>query len=150
MKIKRTNSSDPDFIFLVKQLDLFLSDYNGDADDFYREFNQIKLDNCVIVYIDDQPVGCGAFKIIDTEIVEIKRMFTLPEFRNRNVGGTMLEELEKWAFEIGYNTFILETGSQLYNAIKLYQKMGYKITDNYGQYKGNDKSVCFMKRKIAP
>lgn len=146
MKIKRTNSSNPDFIFLVKQLDLFLSDYNGNDDKFYRKFNRINLlENCIVIYLDNKLAGCGAFKKIDSDTVEIKRMFTLPEYRHLNIATNILQELEIWAYEMGYNQFILETGTELYGAINLYKKQGYKVTENYGQYKGNAKSICFRK-----
>jgi len=56
--------------------------------------------------------------------------------------------LEKWAKELGYKKVILETGDQLSEAINLYQKHQYEITDNYGPYIGMKESVC-MKKMIA-
>jgi hypothetical protein len=42
---------------------------------------------------------------------------------------------------------ILETGFMQKEAISLYQKLSYTITENYGQYIGIENSVC-MKKNI--
>jgi putative acetyltransferase len=39
----------------------------------------------------------------------------------------------------------LETGLKQPEAIRLYEKNGYKLILNYGQYIGMDNSVCFEK-----
>jgi len=41
----------------------------------------------------------------------------------------------------------LETSNQLTNAISLYQKSGYEVIPNYGQYIDVESSVC-MKKKL--
>ena len=72
-------------------------------------------------------------------------MFTLPEYRGKGIAKTILTELENWAKEENYTTAILETGHLQYDAIGLYQKMGYVITENFGQYIGVENSVCMSK-----
>jgi GNAT superfamily N-acetyltransferase len=54
-------------------------------------------------------------------------------------------ELEKWVKELSYSKCILETGKRQPEAIALYQKNGYHIIPNYGQYIGMENSVCFKK-----
>jgi hypothetical protein len=39
----------------------------------------------------------------------------------------------------------LETGKKQPEAIRLYEKNGYKLIPNYGQYAKIDNSVCFEK-----
>ncbi len=56
-------------------------------------------------------------------------MFTVEESREKGVAALILKELEKWAFELGYNKRILETGREYTEAIALYQKHGFKITE---------------------
>ncbi|MFN8324327.1 MAG: hypothetical protein U0T80_00990 [Flavobacteriaceae bacterium] len=50
--------------------------------------------------------------------------------------------LENWAKEEGYRNAVLETGHLQKDAIHLYQKSGYEITENHGQYIGVENSVC--------
>jgi GNAT superfamily N-acetyltransferase len=57
----------------------------------------------------------------------------------------ILNELEKWALEIGFNSMVLETGKLQPAAIQLYKKQGYQIIPNYNPYIGNELSVCMKK-----
>lgn len=40
----------------------------------------------------------------------------------------------------------LETGVENKQAVRLYERMGYKVIPNFGKYAGNEASVCFEKR----
>ncbi|WP_419489085.1 GNAT family N-acetyltransferase [Chryseobacterium bernardetii] len=149
MTIHRTDSHSSDFKNLVKSLDVTLAHHNGDNDDFFAQFNKIDtIKNCIVAYIDEVPAACGAFKELSEDTVEIKRMFTNPEFRKRGLGSSIVGELENWAKELGYKKAVLETSKDLTNAISVYEKSGFQRIPNYGQYVGVDSSVCFEKRLI--
>lgn len=146
MELIRTTSKDPDFISLVEKLDAYLTGHNGKKDVFYSQFNKIDLlENCIVAYIDEKAVSCGAFKKVTDETIEIKRMYTLPEFRKQHIAKAVLSELEQWAKELGFKKLILETGLGLQNAQKLYAGSGYDIIENYGPYINVKESVCFSK-----
>jgi GNAT superfamily N-acetyltransferase len=149
MNLKRTDSSDTDFVALVVDLDKYLAEVDGDEHDYYAQFNGIeKLRNVVVVYEGDEPVGCGAFKPYSESTVEIKRMFVRPEYRGKKIGAAVLTELESWANELGYRDCILETGHKQKAAVRLYQNSGYQVIPNYDQYAGIENSVC-MKKSVA-
>jgi GNAT superfamily N-acetyltransferase len=144
----RTDSSHPDFQELVALLDEDLSIRDGDDHSFYAAFNKIQnIRHAIVCYQNEQAIGCGAFKEFDANAVEIKRMFVLPQHRGQAVGFSILKELETWAGELNYRQCILETGKKQPEAIRLYQKAGYTVIDNYGQYKNVENSVC-MKKEI--
>ncbi len=146
LKIIRSDSTNTDFLALVKLLDQDLSDRNGDQQKFYNQFNKVDLiKNVIVAYVNDTPVGCGAIKKYDDNCVEVKRMFVKAEYRGKGIAGRILKELEMWAAELNFSKCILETGKVQPEAIHLYQKLGYTITDNYGQYIGVDNSVCMNK-----
>ena len=146
MNIVRTSSTDQDFIALVKLLDQELAIVDGDDHAFYHQFNSIDvLKHTIVLYENNIPVGCGAIKKFDDTSVEVQRLYTLPETRGKGVATKVLLELEKWAKELNYKYTILETGKRLPDAIALYQKNGYEIIPNYGQYVGIENSVCFRK-----
>ena len=146
--IQRTTSENPDFQNLVVALDKVLAVLDGDDHAFYAQFNKTDhLKNVVVCYDGDEAVGCGAFRPYNNEAVEIKRMYTKPENRGRGIAHSILNELEKWAAELHYPDCILETGYKQIEAINLYQKAGYHITPNYGQYENIGNSVC-MKKSI--
>lgn len=149
IKIHRTNSGDKDFQELVALLDEDLSIRDGEDHSFYAQFNKIdSIKFVVVAYENEKAVGCGAFKTFDDETVEIKRMFVRPENRGQGIGVEILSELEKWAFEQNDKFAILETGKKQPEAIRLYQKSGYELIENYGQYKNVESSVCMKKRLI--
>jgi putative acetyltransferase len=144
--IIRTNSRNKDFIDLIERLDADLNKRYGDKQSDYTQFNVIQtIDTVIIVYIDDLPAGCGCFKQYNQDCVEIKRMYVKPESRGMGISKKILNELEKWALEIGFSKSILETGINQPEAIGLYEKSGYTRIANYGQYMGINTSVCFEK-----
>jgi len=146
MHILRTDSSNIDFQNLVKSLDAILSEHNGENDDFFAQFNIIDtIKNCVVVYIDDIPAACGAFKPFSEDTVEIKRMFTHPEYRKRGLGSSVVKELENWAVELNFKKAVLETSQDLKSAISVYERQGFHRIPNYGQYIGVEQSVCYEK-----
>jgi putative acetyltransferase len=146
IKLIRTDSANLDFQKLVTLLDQDLQIRDGEEHDFYAQFNKTdKINNVVVAYFDEKPVGCGAFKNYTAETVEIKRMFVKLENRGQRIAKQVLDELEIWANELGYSTFILETGTKQPEAIRLYQREGYEVIPNYGQYEGVENSVCMQK-----
>lgn len=142
----RTTSDNKDFGDLVIQLDAYLRILDGEDHAFYAQFNKSNLlKNALVSYENEIAVGIGAYKEYDSETVEIKRMYTLPEYRGKGIAKAILTELELWAKEEGYQFAILETGYLQKDAIGLYQKLGYEIIDNFGQYIGVENSVCMKK-----
>ncbi|BEV05840.1 GNAT family N-acetyltransferase [Chryseobacterium gambrini] len=146
MTIKRTDSSNKDFQNLVQLLDADLAIRNGEDHAFYNQFNKIDaINNCIVIYIDEIPAACGAFKKFDEETVEIKRMYTNPDFRKRGLATAIVKELEFWAKELDYTKAVLESSLEQNEALSVYEKSGYTRIPNYGQYIGIDKSVCYEK-----
>ena len=142
----RTNSDNKDFVLLVKQLDDLLAGLDGEEHAFYNSLNKIdSLNQVVVAYKNDKPVGCGAIREYAPGIMEVKRMYTLPGHRGKGIATEILSELEKWAVELGCIKCVLETGKRQPDAIALYQKRGYKIIRNYGKYLDIENSVCFEK-----
>ena len=81
---KRTNSSDLDFIELIKELDFYLALKDGEEHSYYAQFNKIsELPHCIVMYEDDVHVGSGAIKQYDRETAEVKRMFVKPDYRGK-------------------------------------------------------------------
>jgi putative acetyltransferase len=143
----RTTSENLDFQNLVVLLDEVLRIKDGEDHEFYTQYNKLdKINHVVVCYQDDVAIGCGAFKEFDSNSVEIKRMYVHPIYRGKGIASIVLKELEVWASEINYNSFVLETGKNNPEAIALYHKSGYEIIPNYGQYENMEASVCLKKQ----
>jgi GNAT superfamily N-acetyltransferase len=150
LTLLRTNSDNIDFQKLVALLDEDLAIRDGDDHAFYAQFNKVTLINHVVVaYKNNEAIGCGAFKVFEHAIAEIKRMFVLPQHRGEGIAGLVLAELESWAKELHYTSCILETGMKQPEAIRLYQKTGYITIPNYGQYAAVENSVCMQKNLLV-
>jgi putative acetyltransferase len=146
IKIVRTDSSNADFIELVKLLDADLAIRDGADHSFYAQFNKVnKIKFVVMAYEDNEPIGCGAIKEFANQTMEVKRMFVLPGARKKGVASIILSELERWAGELSCHTLVLETGKKQPEALGLYRKSGYQEIPNYGQYVGMENSICFKK-----
>ncbi len=74
-------------------------------------------------------------------------MFVLQQHRGKGIAGQILALLEQWAKEEGFKSCILETGIEQPEAIRVYEREGYKRIPNYGQYIGVEASLC-MEKKI--
>lgn len=146
LKIERTTSDNPAFRQLIGELDEELNSRYGELQKQYNPFNKIEQnDTVVIARIDGIAVGCGCFKSFDDKTVEIKRVYLQKNFRGNGIASEIMKELEQWAAELGYTTAVLETGKGQPEAIRFYAKLGYTLTPNFGQYIGNDNSVCMRK-----
>lgn len=147
LQLVRTNSGHPDFVDLVKLLDAELRIRDGDDHAFYSQFNSIAIIRHVVVAFEEgKAAGCGALKEFGPGVLEVKRMFVMPEARGKGIAGRILNELEKWAAELSCHTCVLETGKNQPEAIALYHKHGYHVIPNYGQYQHVENSVCFEKK----
>ncbi|MDR3714614.1 MAG: GNAT family N-acetyltransferase [Puia sp.] len=146
VSLKRTDSEDSDFIELVRHLDAYLAEVDGNEHAFYAQLNKIdKIRHAIVAYEDGRPVGCGAIREYEPRAMEVKRMYTAPESRGKGIAARVLAGLEKWAAEMSYSKCILETGKRQPVAIALYERSGYRLIPNFGKYEGVENSVCFEK-----
>lgn len=149
IRVLKTDSGNDDFIALVRKLDADLAERDGSDHSFYSQFNKIdKIRYAIVLYQDEAPIACGAIKEFEPGAMEVKRMYTLPDHRGKGIAAKVLASLEEWAAELGYEKCVLETGKRQPEAISLYQKCGYGIISNYGQYAGIENSVCFEKKIV--
>lgn len=145
-KILNTDSTNIDFIKLIKLLDDDLNERYGELQKQYDKHNKVDyIDNVVIIYKGDEAVACGAFKEHDISSIELKRIFVTKENRRQGLSKLIINELEKIGRSKGYKYALLETGIKQHEAINLYRNAGYVVIENYEPYVGNTNSVCMRK-----
>ncbi len=83
-----------------------------------------------VVYDGEQPVGCGGLRGLDEHTGEIKWVFLREAARGRQVGRSLLVELEDTAREFGYTRLRLSTGDRQPEALGLYISAGYRPVDD--------------------
>ena len=147
-RVVYTNGKDQDFIVLCQQLDEYLNELVGGEQQRtqYLQYNTLaEIHDVILIYVAGIPVAGGSFKFYEAQVAEVKRVFVRPEYRGQGIAQTLMLALEEQAREQGYKKLILETGVPLVAAIGLYQKLGYQIIENYGQYQGMKESICMAK-----
>lgn len=148
MKIEFTGPESDDFRALAAELDAYYFTLVGDIQLRYAEPNRPENMNALAVaYEDGVPIACGAWKRVDGEAAEIKRIYVRPEFRRRRVASRLILALEENAAAAGFRKFILETARNTDSSHRLYLSLGYKIIDYYGSPAGAENCLCFYKER---
>ena len=99
----------------------------------------------LVAFDGDDPVACGAVRVIEAGVAEIKRMYVTPRARGHGLGRTLLGELERSAVELGCRTVRLDTMARMAEAAALYRGAGYEpIAD----YNGNPLASVWMERAL--
>ncbi len=78
-------------------------------------------------------IGTVAVRIIDIDnkVIELKRMFVLPEYQGKGYGRLLLEYAIDYAREQKYNKICLDTRKQFSAAHHLYRSTGFQETAKY-------------------
>jgi GNAT superfamily N-acetyltransferase len=71
------------------------------------------------------PVGVGAIRLLRAGVVEVKRMYVTPGWRDRHVGSAILDQLLDQAEEMGATTILLDTCRFMTDAQRLYRSRGF-------------------------
>ncbi|GAB3409585.1 GNAT family N-acetyltransferase [Schumannella luteola] len=70
-------------------------------------------------------ISAGAFKRLDAETVELKRIWTHADHRGRGLARVVMRELEAEAERRGHRRVVLSTGPRQPEAVRLYLGLGY-------------------------
>jgi putative acetyltransferase len=88
-------------------------------------------------------VACGALRRLGPASAEIKRMYVTPAARGSGVATILLRALEEAARDRGWYTLRLETGTAQPEAIRFYEREGYRAIPLFGVYIGSVLSRCY-------
>ena len=145
IRFVRCDGTQKDFIENCKLLDQDLDARVGRViqRDKYTQYNLLdQIHEAIVVYRDENPIGGGAIRRYDESIVELKRVFVIPEEQGIGIGTMLVTKLIEWARELGYQQMILETGVLLSESCHVYKKLGFEVIPNYGPYADMPESLC--------
>ena len=113
-----------------------------------------QLTHCVTHYIhffgvrvDGVYRACGALAVKEG-YGELKSVFTDPDARGRGLGQKIIQRLEGAARDLGLSQLMLETGSLLHDAHRLYEREGFVLCGAFGEYEPAEFSV-FMSKDLT-
>jgi putative acetyltransferase len=77
---------------------------------------------------------------------EVKRMYVDPALRGQRLGSRLVQTIEDAMREQGLHLALLETGEAQREAVRLYQRCGFRRRAAFGGYPDNGLSWFFEKR----
>jgi len=150
LAIRRGSLESPDAIRLIAALNAELTAAFPEPGATHFSLTPAQVDGrdgaFVIAYLDNVAMGCGAVRRLDDATAELKRMYVAPAVRGRGIARAIVTALEQEARLLGVRRVVLETGTRLAGAIRLYESMGYEPIPLFGEYLSSpDTSRCFGK-----
>lgn len=154
IEIRPTRPDHPAVQALLAELDAYLASLYAPEDNHILDLAALLApDVCFLgAWADDALLGCGAWRRMpgepDTDsaaYVEIKRMMVRPEARGQRIGARLLEQLEARAGAGGIALALLETGRDQLEAVRLYERAGYRLRGPFGGYPDNGLSLFYAK-----
>lgn len=150
VQIRRSTLASPNAARLIAALNSELNAAFPEpgANHFSLDEAQVALGDgaFLIAYLENRAVGCGAVRRLDKATAELKRMYVDPSVRGQGIGRSPLDSLEQEVRLLGMKRIVLETGSRLAPAIKMYEAMGYARIPLFGEYLSSpETSLCFGK-----
>ncbi len=148
VRLRAEEPSSPDAQGLIAALDADLAKtYPPDVifglhEDDHEEERMVFL----IARRGGRAIGCGALRTLDAGMGEVKRMYVVPDERGAGVSRILLAAIETIAIGKRFAVLRLETGKLSPAPLALYRSSGYREIPLYGEYVGNDYSICFEKK----
>jgi len=139
---------------LLRQLDAYLATLYEPEDNFILGEQELLAPEVsfVVATCEDRIVGCGAVRRMPAEwhtghrpYGEVKRMMVDRQLRGRRIGARLLDSLEALLRGDGIHLALLETGEQQADAVRLYERSGYRRRAAFGGYPDNGLSVFYEK-----
>ena len=78
-----------------------------------------------IAYAGSEVAGCVAFKRLDPDIGEMKRLYVRPAYRAWGLGTLLVETVIRVARQAGYRELRLDTLPSMVSAQALYRRLGF-------------------------
>jgi GNAT superfamily N-acetyltransferase len=98
----------------------------------------------IAVAADSRPVGHAALRWLDGR-AEVKRVFVDKGSRGAGVSVRLMLALESAARDHGAAELVLQTGDRQPEAVRLYEKLGYRRIPIFPPYTALPYSMCFAK-----
>jgi ribosomal protein S18 acetylase RimI-like enzyme len=101
-----------------------------------------------LVRIEGQAVGCIGLRPLPAcgpRACEVKRLYVRPAWRGQRLADRLLDAVEAFAAEVGYEEAFLDTKDDLEAAIRFYRRRGY---EDCPRYNDNPQATIFMRRSL--
>ena len=80
---------------------------------------------------DEKLIGTVALKKIDEYTVELKSLYLDKSYRGQHLGSRLVKAVVDEAGKLGYKSIVLDSMSKYKDALRLYEKYGFKHTERF-------------------
>lgn len=101
----------------------------------------------LVVRAGGEPLGCGAVRVLEPGVGEIKHMWVHRSLRGQGLGRRLLAACEAAARELGCAVVRLDTDPVLGEAVQLYRAVGYREIERYNENRAS--CAIFMERSLG-
>lgn len=103
-----------------------------------------------LVEVDGALAGAGAWRRLDKDVCEMKRVFIREAFMGQGAGRRLCEAILQSARAHGYALMRLDTGKRMTEAQGLYRKLGFRSCEPYLHYPANiQANMIFMQATVT-
>jgi putative acetyltransferase len=85
----------------------------------------------LVAFEGGEAAGCGAFRGLESDICEMKRLFVRPKYQGKAIGSALARALIEGAQAAGYKRMRLDTMPTMQKAIALYRSLGFEEIPAY-------------------
>lgn len=135
MNIIPMNVSDTRVLELFSEHDDYMINFLGDDKDCYTRYSAAEnIEKVWVVFEDDTPIGCVAYRTKANDTGEVKRLFIRGGHRGKGISKALLSEVKSCAKTKGCSKLFLDTRITLEPAVSLYRSYGFEIKFQQGLY----------------
>jgi putative acetyltransferase len=154
VRIRPERPDHPEVVALLADLDRYLASlYPPDANHILDVQALLAPGiHFLVAELDGRIVACGATRDMPGEpdtrgqpYGEIKRMMTSPAARGQGLAARLMQSLEAGLCDRGIALALLETGADQHEAVRLYERQGYRRRAAFGGYPDNGLSWFYEK-----
>jgi GNAT superfamily N-acetyltransferase len=147
LAIARERPDTADALLLIEELEAALSPlYAAESRHGYSVDKLIREGvHFFVARAGGKPAACGGIQFFPG-FGELKRMYVRDPWRGRGLGHAMLEHLAGHARANACALLRLETGIHQHEAIKLYERWGFRRTGAFPPYKPDPVSIFYERR----
>jgi GNAT superfamily N-acetyltransferase len=114
----------------IRNFDAALGDYDIELANLPWEYSQPE-GSLLLAYYNDKSCGCVAFRKIDDNICEMKRLYVKEEFRGKRIGYALVKKIIENASKAGYKFMRLDNHPWMKEAESLYKLFGFVEIEAY-------------------
>ena len=142
MNIQPMKITDTTVLELFSKHDDFMIEFLGEDSHYYTRYTENEnIENVWVVYVENLPAGCIAYRTKADGIGEVKRLFVKKEYRGKGISKELLRVIERHAGEQGCTKLFLDTRITLEPAVSLYRAVGFEIIFQQGLYVQMEKQL---------